>query len=179
MLLSEEAAASSADGKAAKMSELNTDKAYMKPEVEQEKLKGTGLLSEEHKKGRESLAKKNMRDIIVDPEMQDCVTPREEAQPKEKKGGALAMTGLEDVSLKQAAAQKGVANTAHLGVTLTKAERSEEQIKATCQSALLPSASATSATCLRPSTLTSMLSPPRRPSSSRHATIHQLVTPSP
>ena len=58
MLLSEEAAASSADGKAAKMSELNTDKAYAKPEVEQEKLKGTGLLSEEHKTGRESLAKK-------------------------------------------------------------------------------------------------------------------------
>ena len=133
-LLSEDAAAGSADGKVAKMSELNTDKKYMKPEIEQETLKGTGLLLEEHKVGRNSLAGKKMRDLVVDPEMQECITPREEAQKK----GALAMTGLEHVSLEQAAPQKGVANTAHLGMSLTKAAWSDEQIKATNRASLSP-----------------------------------------
>ena len=137
-LLSEEAAASSADGKAMKMSELNTDKKYMKPEIEQEKLKGTGLLSEEHKERRDSLVKKNMRDIIVEPEMQESITPREDAQQKEKKKGALGMTELKDVELQQAAPQKGVANTAHLGIAQLKAERSEEQIHLSAQFSLSP-----------------------------------------
>lgn len=137
-LLSEEEAAGSAAGTAVKMSELNNDKKYKKPEVEQEKLRGTGLLSEEHRERRESLVKKTMRDIIVDPQMQEQVTPGEAAQQEEKKKGALGMTGLEAVELKQVAAQKGVANTAHLDMPQLKAERSTERMTLTAQSALSP-----------------------------------------